>query len=171
MLTRHLFAFVALGFTLAVTARGAADVDHGAVYLYQPDAQMRARLGSAEGLVAHIKRLKAAGAAFFASEQTPESLDVVVGVKPGKKVKVWFVSSRRGSEDKALIVLRKKLEAVPPCAVHGGPIVFALNWTIAGATPTPKQKGESPYPIPQEWRNAGTNLSIPDGVFERIWSH
>jgi hypothetical protein len=131
--------------------------------LYQPDEPLRARLSSVEELAAYMKRLDAVCAAFFASEKTPERLDIVVGLKPQKKVKVWFVSSRRSGQDKSLLALRKKLESVSPCSVHGGPIAFALHCTIAGASPS---KG---IPMPQEWCSKGEPVIVPDGVFERIW--
>jgi hypothetical protein len=168
MQTRTLFYFALFTIALTVCVRSATHFERDMVYLYQPDAELRARLSSAEDLAAYIKRLQVAGTSFFASEQKPESLDVVVGVKPGKKVKTWFISSRRSSEERELDALRKKLEAVEPCSVHGGPVVFALNWNIGGAKraiPT----GGSPFPVPREWRNAGKNLSIPDGVFGRVW--
>jgi len=160
---------VALSAAFAASVRSETHFERDRVFLYQPDADLRARLESVEDLTAYIKRLQAAGTSFFASEQKPESLDVIVGVKPGKRVKIWFISSRRPSEDKELGALRKKLEAVRPCSVHAGAVVFALNWTIAGAKPAAKGKAESPFPIPKEWRNSGKNLSVPDGIFERIW--
>ena len=156
----------------ATTGRSAIDVERGAVFLYQPDAPLRARLESAQDLTAHIKRLQAAGTAFFASERTHEKLDVVVGVKPGKKVRVWLISSRRSSADKTLVLLRRKLEAIPPCTVHEGPVAFALVWTING---TPAEiEAMPPCPIPKEWRDAaaGKNIQVPkvlDGVLARVW--
>lgn len=168
MWNRYFVSVIALSITFAVIARSATLFETDPIFLYQPDAPLRARLGSADDLVAYIKRIQAAGRTFFASEQTPETLDVVVGVKPGKKVRVWLVSSRRTSEDKTLVVLRKKLEAIPPCAVHRGPIAFALRWTIAGGGAAKK---DGTIPMPKEWREAapGKNVLVPDGVFERIW--
>ena len=165
MWTRYFVLVIALSIALAATARSATLFEKDPIFLYQPDAQLRARLKSADDLVAHIKRIQAAGRAFFASERTPETLDVVVGVKPGKKVRIWLISSRRTSGDKALVLLRRKLEAIPPCAAHRGPIAFALRWTIAGGGAV---KTDGAMPIPKEWRDTG-NVSVPDGVFERIW--
>ena len=164
---KFLISLIALNVALTADIRCATHFERDPVFLYQPDAPLRARLSSAQNLAAHIQRLQAVGTAFFASEQTPETLDVVVGLKPGKKVKVWFVSSRRNSSDKALMTLRRKLEAVKPCDVHGGPVAFALRWNIAGIK-GPDFNGH--LPIPKEWRIAGDkNLIVPDGVFERIW--
>lgn len=172
MCTRYLVVVFAFSITLAATARSATHFDREAVFIYQPDAPLRARLESAKDLAAHIKRLQAAGTAFFASEQTHERLGVVVGVKPGKKVRVWLISSRRSSTDKTLVLLRRKLEAIPPCPVHKGPVAFALVWTING---TPAEiEAMPPCPIPKEWRDAapGQNVQVPevlDGILARIW--
>lgn len=168
MRSQFLLLFITLGISLCTTAQSAIDVDHGTVFLYQPDAPLRDRLASAEDLVAHIQRLKTVGTAFFASEQNPEILDVVVGVKPGKKVRVWLISSRRSSNDKSLIALGKKLEAVRPCTVQHGPIVFALRWIIGGNAARPSERETNRRPIPKEWRDAG-KLIVPDQVFERVW--
>ena len=163
----HLISLIALSMGLAASAGGAAGFLFESTVLYQPDEPLRARLGSAEDLVAYNKRIDAACTAFFASEKTPERLDIVVGLKPEKKVKVWFVSSRR-SQDESLAALRKKLETIPPCTVRDGPIAFALRCSIAGGDAS-QAKGE--IPMPKEWRNAapGKDVLVPDGVFERIW--
>src|SRR5437763_589197 len=147
-------AFYLLGLILltvgpAANAHGAAGFKMDSTVLYQPDATLRARLGSGEDLAAYIKRIEAACTAFFASETTPEQLDIVVGLKPQKKVRVWFVSSRRTSQDRSLITLRKKLEAIAPSPVHAGPVAFALRCTIASAPPSKE------IPMPKEWRPKG----------------
>jgi hypothetical protein len=131
--------------------------------LYQPDEPLRARGVEAKGLAGYMKQLDRVCTQFFASETTPERLDIVVGLKPGRKSRVWFVSSRRTSQDKSLIALRKKLEAVPAYSVHDGPVAFALRCTIAGAAPSKE------IPMPKEWRPKGEPVLVPDGVFERIW--
>lgn len=133
------------------------------IEFFQPDEELRARLSSSEELAGYMKRLEAISTSFFASDTTPERLDIVVGVKPGRKSRVWFSSSRRSSADNELIDLRKRLEAISPCIVHG-PIAFALRCSIAGAT-SPKK-----LPAPTEWRPEGAEpLLVPDGVFARIW--
>jgi hypothetical protein len=171
MRARHVLFFVAGCIALAANADATPQgFKSGSVVLYQPDAPLSARLSSDAELASYIKRLEAACTAFFASENAPEQLDVVVGLKPAKKVRVWFVSSRRSSQDKSLRALRTKLEAIPPCEVHSGPVAFALCCTIAGASP---RKDKEPYqpPMPKEWRDAtaGKDVLVPDGIFERIW--
>jgi hypothetical protein len=171
MSARRVLWFVAGCIALAASADAAPQgFKSGSVVLYQPDAPLSARLSSDAELAAYIKRLEAACTTFFASENTPEQLDIVVGLKPQKKVRVWFVSSRRSSQDKSLRALRAKLEAIPPCEVHSGPVAFALCCTIAGAPP---RKDKEPYepPEPKEWRDAigSKSVLIPDGIFAKIW--
>ena len=171
MRIRPIISLIALSLILSASVRGATGFYFDSTVLYQPDEPLRTRLASAAELAAYMKRIEASCSAFFAAETTPERLDIVVGLKPAKKVRVWFVSSRRSGQDKALIALRKKLETVPPCAVHGGPIAFAMRCTIAGGGPAPKEKGAFQPPMPKEWRDAtaGKPVLIPDGIFERIW--
>jgi hypothetical protein len=169
MRVRFLISVSALTVLLAPSAHSETHFERDPVLLYQPDAPLQARLSSAGELADYILRLQKVGTAFFASEQTPETLDVVVGLKPGKKVRIWFVSSRRNSNDKALLALRRKLEAVAPCNVQAGPVAFALRWNIAGIK---AQAFNGHPPMPKEWRDAAGNdktLIVPDGVFERIW--
>jgi hypothetical protein len=159
-----------LGIVLsAASASSAGSFKFVSTVLYQPDEALQTRLGDVEELATYITRLTSASAEFFASEKTPERLDIVVGLKPEKKARVWFVSSRRTSQDKSLVALRKKLEAIPPCTVRGGPVAFALRCTIAGGGSPAKSQGE--IPMPKEWRDAtaGESVLLPDGVFERIW--
>lgn len=171
MSTRRVLLSIATCFALAGSASAAPQgFKSESVVLYQPDKPLTERLGSTQDLAAYIKRIEAACTAFLASEKTPEQLDIVVGLKPQKKVRVWFVSSRRSSQDKSLRALRAKLEAIPPCEVHSGPVAFALCCTIAGASP---RKDKEPYepPEPKEWRDARGSkpLLIPDGIFAKIW--
>jgi hypothetical protein len=166
----YILWFALAGICFAADGHAAAGFKTGPVVLYQPDKLLTERLGSTKGLAAYIKRIEGACTAFFASEKTPEQLDIVVGLKPRKKVRVWFVSSRRARQDKSLTALRAKLEAIPPCEVHSGPLAFALCCTVSGAPP---RKDKEPYqpPMPQEWRNAvtGEDVLVPDGIFEKIW--
>jgi hypothetical protein len=150
--------------SLAISALAAArGFKWDSMVLYQPDDPLRARGVEAQGLSAYCKQLENVCTTFFASETTPERLDIVVGLKPGRKSRVWFISSRRTSQDKSLIALRKKLEAVPAYSVRGGPVAFALRCTIAGAAPSKE------IPMPKEWLPKGGPVIAPDGVFEKIW--
>jgi hypothetical protein len=138
--------------------------------LYQPESVFHVRVPSVDALAAYEKRLDKVCTAFFAGSKTPELLDIVVGLKPGKKVRVWFVSSRRPAPWSSLASLRKRLEAVPPCDVREGPIAFAINATIANAVIVKKPKDDLP-PMPKEWLgHIGKGpVLLPDGVFQHVW--
>ena len=171
MNVRLIIWFVAVTGVFATSIRGETHFARDHVFLYQPDAPLQARLASAGDLAAYIVRLQAVGTAYFASEKTPEILDVVVGVKPGKKVKIWLISSRRSGEDKTLAALHKKLDAVPACAVRQGPVAFALRWLIPSDAFHLSQQELFKRPMPKEWRDAagGRDVLVPDGIFARIW--
>jgi hypothetical protein len=163
MRARQLSVLTALLFCQALAFAASQGFKWDSMVLYQPDEPLRARGVEAQGLAAYCKQLEKVCTVFFASETKPERLDIVVGLKPGKKVRVWFVSSRRTSQDSSLVALRKKLEVVPAYPVHGGPFAFALRCTVGGAAPSKE------VPMPKEWRPKGDPVLVPDGVFERIW--
>ena len=119
------------------------------IVLYQANADLEVRVPSAEALADYIKRLQAVATDLFAPDKTPENLDIVIVVKPGKKARVWFVSSIRPGTDPSLEPLRQKLEAVDPLDVEAGPVAFAISSTIAGAAAKPPaQDGKFQPPIP-----------------------
>src|SRR3977135_4119524 len=169
MSARHITATKALLVACVAGAFAAVQGFHwDSSVFYQPDEPLRARGVDAKGLVAYCKQLEKVCTYFFAAETTPEQFDIVVGLKPGRKVRVWFVSSRRSSQDKALVALRKKLESVPAYPVHSGPVAFVFVAQIAGAA-LPKNKEPYEPPMPQEWRSAigEKTVLVPDGIFER----
>jgi hypothetical protein len=135
---------------------------------YMPQEELGERV-SVEELGSYFKRLEAVCVAFFADTITPENFDVVVAVKPGKRTKVWFVSSRPPAERRD--DLRAKLEAVVPPVLRGRPIAFAIQGRIAGGA-TEAKRHEAPSPTPAEWEEAITKLPEPttfDGLLPRIW--
>ncbi len=165
------FVFVAAFIVLANTTFCATSGFHSyLIVLYQPDEVLRVRLPSIEGLAAYEKRLDKVCSDFFAGAKTAERLDIVVGIKPGKKVRVWFVSSSRRAPETSLASLRKRLEAVPPCEVREGPIAFAIRATIGDAT-IPKQDKDDQPPSPKDWRApiGESPVLVPDGLFRHIW--
>ncbi|HJX98001.1 MAG TPA: hypothetical protein VJ281_03930 [Chthoniobacterales bacterium] len=164
-----IFAAIVISANAFATTRG---FSWDSMVLYQPDEDLRVRI-EPQGLADYCKQLEKVCTNHFASETTPERLDIVVGLKPGRKVRVWFVSSRRSSEAPSLIALKKKLEAVPAYSVRNGPVAFALRCSIAGGSPEPKAKGDFQPPMPKEWRDAAVkakrDLLVPDGMFKQIW--
>jgi hypothetical protein len=96
----------------------------------------------------------------------PETLNIIVAVRPGKRSRIWFVSSRP-TDTPQRQALRRKLEAVPPCEVRGGPVAFALLGKVAGGDGRSLKKRL----MPKEWEDAvkGEELLIPDGILDIVW--
>jgi hypothetical protein len=158
---------------LALDTAEGFETDH--VVLYQPDEVMQARLGAVADLANYVKQLQAVCTEFFATTKTPETLHIVVAVRPGKRARVWFVSSTRPAPDAQREPLRKKLEAIPPCDVHDGPVAFAISAKLAGGDgKNPKGDKDFKTPIPKEWQDAATatgkeRVLVPDGLLDLIW--
>jgi hypothetical protein len=142
--------------------------------LYQPDEVLTARLPGAKEFAVYVKQLEAVAADFFGASKTPESIQIVVAVRPGKQAHVWFISTKRAGDAKDFDPLRAKLEAVTPIAVRGGPIAFAISAKIAGGDGdnAPDVKDFKP-PIPKEWtdatRDAQSDIPVPDGFLDAVW--
>jgi hypothetical protein len=144
------------------------------IVLYQANADLEVRIPSADALADYIKKLQAVATDFFASDKTPENLDIVIVVKPGKKARAWFVSSIRPGTDPSLAPLRQKLEAVDPLDVKAGPVAFAISSTIAGAeAKPPPQNGKFQPPIPTGWTDAARQTKGDpaqfDDLVESVW--
>jgi hypothetical protein len=156
---------------LAIDAPKGFETDN--IVLYQSNETLQARVGAVAELSHYIKQLQAVCGEFFATTKTPETVHVVVAVRPGKRARVWFVSSTRPAPDAQREPLRKKLEAVPPCDVHDGPVAFAISAKLAGGDGK-NSKGNKDFkpPIPKEWQDAATGkegVLVPDGFLDLVW--
>lgn len=138
------------------------------IVLYQPHYVFDERMPDSSKLADYIKRLQDVCQRFFANTTKPETLDVVVAVRPGRQSRVWFVSSVQSAPDESRKSLRRDLEKVTPCSVTGGAIAFAIAARIAGGDG--KQRKDIPMPI--EWQRAAqrkTDIVIPDGILDAVW--
>ncbi len=162
---------ILVGFSRLSAAETVKGFETERVVLYQTDAVLSERLPDPEVLAEYTKRLQGVCDKFFAGAHTPETLHIVVVLKPGKQSRVWFVSSTRAPGDKEREPLRRQLEAVVPVDVRSGPVAFAISAKIAGGTKS--LQGIEQVPIPQEWQDAAKNqekpLSIPDGILALVW--
>jgi len=143
------------------------------VVLYQPNSILSQRVPTVQELAGYINRLEGACNDFFAADTAPETLHVVVAVRPGKLSRIWFVSAGRAPGAVDLEPLRKNLEAIPPCDVHGGPIIFAISANIAGGGDKKFAAG-SHYqpPIPKEWQDAAKgkkDFTVSDEFLDLVW--
>jgi len=146
------------------------ETDH--VVFYLPEEVMEARIGSEGDFINYGKQLQATCTEFFATTKTPETLHIVVAVRPGKRARVWFVSSTRPAPDAQRHPLREKLEAIPPCDVHDGPIAFAICAKLAGGDGKTPPEEDFKTPTPKEWQDAVTGkgrVLVPDGILDLIW--
>jgi hypothetical protein len=144
------------------------------VILYQGNDILESRVPEAKELAGYIKQLQQVATEYFASADKPETFHIVVGLRPGKRVHIWFDSSTRTGELKDLAPLEKKLEAVPSMEVTGGPVFFALSGNIAGGDgKLAKGDGQFLAPLPYEWEKAakGVKPAIPveDSYFDLVW--
>jgi hypothetical protein len=138
------------------------------IVLYQPSDVLEERLPDATKLADYIKRLRDVCQRFFADTTAPETLNVVVAVRPGRQSRIWFVSSVQSTPDASRKSLRKSLEGVTPCDVISGPIAFAIAAKIAGGDGTKP----TDIPMPLEWQKAAARkgtVTVPDGVLDVVW--
>ena len=143
------------------------------IVLYQPDHVLEARLSDRATFVNYIRALDRVCVDFFVDEVRPETLHVVIALKPGRQSRVWFVSSTR-ADVKALAGLREKLEEVPAIEVFGGPVAFAIVGAIAGGDGKPLADDKDFHPpVPKEWRDAVKDVpgvvEVPDGYVRAVW--
>lgn len=141
------------------------------IVMYQPSDVLEERIPDSTKLSDYIKRLQDVCRRHFASATSPETLDIVVAVRPGKQSRIWFVSSGSSNSDAKRESLRKELEKVKPCEVASGSIAFAIEGKIAGGS----GKKRTDTPMPAEWQKAAAdhkgNLLIPDGILDLVWPH
>jgi len=174
---KHLLAIVTIslvGVPGWVAGEPAKGFETENVVLYQPESVLSERVPSVEELAGYIKRLQGVCAEFFADAATPETLHIVVALKPGRQSRVWFVSSSPSPSGVNRESLRLRLEAVTPIEVQHGPVAFAISARIAGGNGNvPSGEGAYQPPIPKEWQDAakghGEALAIPDGFLALVW--
>ena len=171
----HYISFVVtvlLASSVSVIAQSGFETSN--LVLYQPNDVLQARVPSVQSLSEYVERIQAVCAKHFADEKTPESLHVVVAVRPDKSTRIWFISSVHAETPKSRADLQKAIEAVKPCEVVGGPLAFAISATIAGGdgkASSPSQTGSPP--MPKAWTDAASkkkdSVIVPDGILEDVW--
>jgi hypothetical protein len=151
-------------------AQGTKVVDLNSIRLYLPDDALRQRLGNdAAPLAEYIKSLEKETAAYWDKAGKPKAkgLFIAVGVKPGKKARVWCEAVDGDIPAETITKLAERLDGVPALAVKQGPIAFAVEIKLWGQKP-----GKFPE-LPKAWRQAAKKskqpLMIPDGLFQVVW--
>jgi TonB family protein len=158
---------------------GGVDPSNGFVptglIMYQSQDILLRRLPSRDAFGAYLDQLKRVARHFFVGTTAPETIQIVVILRPGRSPRAWFVSSARMGNAPELEPLRRLLEGVPPAEVTGGPIAFAITGVVAGGDgKDPPPAKEARGPVPQEWRDAAKSLQVPlavssDGYLNLVW--
>jgi len=143
-------------------------VELNSVRLYLPDEDMRERAGDATPLANYVKALQKEATAFWEKAPRPEAKGVLVavGVKPGKKARVWCDPVDGAIPVATLAQLERKLGEVPAVAVKRGPIAFALEINLRGQKP--KEFPGAPKAWAEAAKKANKPLTIPDDLFQII---
>ena len=146
----------------------------GQVALYQPDDELRARIGdSAESLAAYIGALNVAAERVLAAGKPHAGSTgaIVVAVKPGRRSRVWLEFGNNpfpAAEKQALL---SRLQSVPPLDVHGGALLFAITFEAWGGG-VPITTSDQPVPIPAAWKEAAATSgggALPEAVLDVLW--
>jgi hypothetical protein len=93
---------------------------------------------------------------------------VAVGMKAGRRVRVWCQAVEGDIPAPLLRTIEAKLAEVPSPDLKKGPAGFALEFALFGRTP-------SHFPeFPDRWRDAAAStrskqLVPPDDLFRLIW--
>lgn len=140
------------------------------VHDYQAYSVLRARVEDVGSVEDYIKALN--GATLTALKDSKQydahGILIAVGVKPGKKVRIWCEAIEGSLPEGILQNLKSSLENIPTVEVKDGPIAFALCGILWN-----REVKEFPD-MPVVWRKAlaesGKNLTVPDGLFELIWA-
>ncbi len=163
-----LFASIALNqFRLPALAgqspQPAPHVKTEAIIMLQNDAMLGRRVASNRDMGLYLKAVREVFAEAYETIDTPETISAVVAVKPGRKARMWIVSSLQTPPDRAALIAR--FAALPVPEVREGPVAFAIRFTIGGATP------EKIPLLPPEWSAAfgGKPAMMPDAITTYIW--
>jgi hypothetical protein len=139
------------------------------IRLYLPDAELRRRLGEAKPFADYIRSLESELVSFWGENPQPAAKGVLVavGVRPGRKSKIWCEAVEGGIQPEVLSKLEEKLGTVPPIEVNEAPIAFALDVQLHDAASDKFPK------IPKVWsdtvKSSKRPLSVPDALFEVLW--
>jgi hypothetical protein len=143
------------------------------IVLYQPDAELKSRMGhDAAPLADYIRRLSTAAESIVA--EAPPSAGataaIVVVVKPGRRSRVWLVLGGNELPDAVKRRLVPALEAIRPLPVRDGPVAFAMTFHAWGGG-IPIVDPEMPAPIPPEWQEASAAIGggMLDAIIEQAW--
>jgi hypothetical protein len=112
---------------------------------------------------------------FFVGVTKPETLHIVIVTRPGRRSRVWLVSTERPGGPGELEPLRRLLEAVPPMNVQEGPVILCLTTEVAGGDGRDPPEGPDYHnPVPRQWTELAKSLKNPppvssDAFIDLVW--
>ena len=139
--------------------------------LYVPTPQVEARFGAdPQPMADYVNALKARAGAILAEAEpsTARGLLVAVGLKAGRRSKVWC-QPIEGTMPAALVkTLERELGEIEPIALKAGPAGFGLKFGLNGKTPIEFPK------VPERWNDAAQSsrskmVIPPDDLFKILW--
>jgi tetratricopeptide (TPR) repeat protein len=139
--------------------------------LYVPTPDLEARFGTnPEPLANYMSALKKRTNAIIAQAEpaAAKGLLVAVGIKEGRRAKVWCQAVEGKIPTPLLRTLERELAEVEPPALKQGPAGFGLKFALNGNTP-------SAFPeCPDRWTDAAQSsrskkIIPPDDLFKIIW--
>jgi hypothetical protein len=145
------------------------------VIVYQSSDVTTRRMPPGEGTKAYVGQLQQIVHNFFVGDAVPETFSIVVVTRPGRRSRVWFVSSIRPGNSRELQPLKTLLEAVQPLDVREGPVILGFTGLIAGGDGKDQPMGEDyRNPMPQEWRDATRGVKdaptvSSDAFVDLVW--
>lgn len=147
-----------------VAVESAPHVKTEAIVMLQNDALLMRRAGSVEEVGLFLKGVRGVFDQAYAGIEAPETISAVVAVKPGRKARLWLVSSLKNSPDRTELMARFNALAAPE--VKEGSVAFVIRFTVAGAAM------EKIPLLPPEWTAAfGSQPAIlPDAITTYLWT-
>ena len=147
--------------------------------LYQSSDELYACFGNdPKPLVAYAKNLEVQAAAWEKLLRPPaQGLLIVVGLKPGKRSRIWCESALSGNIDpEAIKTLERELAILPAPEVRG-PVAFAVQMRLLGREVEVQRSSADDakgFPeFPKRWAELaarrGQPLKIPEDVFRALW--
>ena len=148
----------------AAPQQPAPNIKTEAIIMLQNDALLGKRAVSVQEVGLYLKAVREAFAQAYAGVTVPETLNAIVAVKPGRKARLWIVSSLPNPPDRTALMAR--FQAVPVPEVRDGPIAFTIRFTVAGGT------ADRIPMTPPEWTKAfgGKPAVMPDAITTYIWT-
>ena len=144
-----------------------------AVIFHQPDQMLAPRLTDAKSFAAFIQQIQFECESYFlrVHPRSPQTLDIVVIVKPGQQCRFWLAYELPQSNPAIDYTLAENLKRLTAPPVEKGPVSFTLRLLLWGAAEPDTNQLRNLF-LPQEWHNTvGTNevLMVPDGIMSKVW--